>query len=114
VEHDGVARQVAGFVARYLPGVEYLHLLVAMAEDAERWWDEPRVARVLGVETADARVLLERLAALNLLEIRAIGRVRYQFRPGSPELRDAALACVDAYRSNPAAVWRMVAATAPR
>ena len=84
-----------------------LHLLVAMAGGQDRWFDAEGVARELAITTRNARAALERLAGQNLLEIRVTGDVRYQFHPGTPELRVAANACVDAYRRNPMALWRL-------
>jgi hypothetical protein len=94
--------------------VDDLHLLVAVAANEDRWWDESSVAAELFVERSAARSMLEHLASHNLLEIRVTGSVRYQFRPGTPELRDAALACLASYRANPVSVWRAVAGTAGR
>jgi hypothetical protein len=108
LEHHGVSEPVAGFIASNVLGVEHLHLLVTMAGDSDRWWDAAGVARAHGIEAAEARSLLEHLAAQNLLEIRVTGDVRYQFRPGTPRLLEAALACIETFRTNPGAVWRLV------
>jgi len=57
---------------------------------------------------AEARAALEHLAARNLLDIR-IGRdLRYQFRPGTLELREAARAAAEAYRRHPIDLARLV------
>jgi hypothetical protein len=97
---------VSEFIAAHLRTVDDLHLLVATANEADRWWDAGAVARELLIDDDAARGLLEHLAAHNLLDIRVTGDVRYQFRPGTPELTQSAAACMYAYRSNPAAVWR--------
>ena len=54
-------------------------------------------AREFGFTLPEALAALERFAALNLMDIRVSGDVRYQFRPGTEELRYAARATVGAY-----------------
>lgn len=100
---------VSEFIAAHLRTVDDLHLLVAVWCEPDRWWDAAAVARELMIEGDDARQLLEHLAARNLLDIRVTADVRYQYRPGTPYLAEAADACVDAYRRKPAAVWRAFA-----
>ena len=98
--------EVSEFIAAHLRTVDDLHLLVATACDPDRWWDAGAVRRELLIDDSLAGGLLEHLAAHNLLDIRVTGDVRYQYRPGTPELTRAAEACMSAYRKNPAAVWR--------
>ena len=105
---------VAAFLREHIRTVNDLHLLVAIAEDPDRWWDEASVARELLVDHRAARVVLEHLAAHNVLEIRVTASVRYRYRPGTPELRSAAAACVAAYCEDPLAVWRALARPARR
>ena len=98
---------VVSFVTAHLRNVDDLHLLVAMAGAQDRWFDAEAVARELAITPRNARASLERLARQNLLEIRVTGEVRYQFHPGTPELLMAANACVEGYRRNPMALWRL-------
>jgi DNA-binding IclR family transcriptional regulator len=98
---------VISFVTAHLRTVDDLHLLVAMAGAQDRWFDADRVARELGITPSHARTALERLASQNLLEIRVTADIRYQFHPGTPELLAAANGCVEAYRRNPMALWRL-------
>jgi hypothetical protein len=98
---------VISFVATHLRNVDDLELLVAMAGAQDRWFDAEGVARDLSIATRSARAALERLARQNLLEIRVTADVRYKFHPGTPELLAAANACVEAYRRNPMALWRL-------
>jgi predicted ArsR family transcriptional regulator len=100
---------VIEFVIAHLRTIDDLHLLVAMSGAQDRWFDADRVARELGIGRQTARAALEHLAGRNLLEIRVTGDVRYQFNPGTPALREAAGACVEAYRRNPMALWRLAA-----
>jgi hypothetical protein len=99
---------VISFVTTHLRTVEELHLLVAMSGAPDRWFDGDSVARELGIGTQAARAALEHLASRNLLEIRVTGDVRYQFNPGTPEMRNAAIACVEAYYRDPVTMWRHV------
>lgn len=78
-----------------------------MASAQDQWFDAERVARELELGKSDARKGLEHLASHNLLEIRVTGDVRYQFHPGTRELLTAATACIEAYRRQPMALWRL-------
>jgi hypothetical protein len=100
---------VIAFITAHLRTIDDLHLLVATADERGRWWDASTVARELVMGVHDARGLLEHLAAHNLLDIRVTGDVRYQYKPGTPELASAAQASLAAFRANPAAVWRTLA-----
>ena len=102
-----LSQRVISFVTAHLRTIDDVHLLVAMAGAQDRWFDAETAARELSVTTRHARAALERLASHNLLEIRVTGDVRYQFRPGTPELRTAVSECVDAYHRNPVALWRV-------
>lgn len=105
-------QSVERFLKSHLRSVEDLHLLLALAAEPNRWWDELTVARELLISQREARSRLEHLAAHNLLEIRVTGEVRYQYRPGTSELRDGARACFDAYRADPMSVWRQLSKSA--
>ncbi|HXE81329.1 MAG TPA: hypothetical protein VNK41_11290 [Vicinamibacterales bacterium] len=74
----------------------------------DRWWDAAAAARELSVTRSVAARVLDHLARHNLLDIKITGDVRYQFRPGTSDLHEAAVACVDEYRRNPLAMLRAV------
>jgi hypothetical protein len=92
------------FMAKHIASLEELELLAAMVDTPFRWWDAPALSRELGIPRAVAGTLLERFAAANLLDIRVTEDVRYQFRPGTRELHDGAVALAGAYRKRPAAL----------
>jgi hypothetical protein len=104
----GLPNAVPAFVHDHIRDADDLHLLVAMASDDQRWWDEKVVSGELFMDGSRSRNALEHLAGCNLLEIRVTGAVRYQFRPGTEALRAAALATVAAHRHNPAAVLHLI------
>ena len=105
---------VLTFVAEHLRTLEELQLLMTCIQAGDRWWDATSVARELGFSPAVARRTLDHLASRNLFDIRITGDVRYQFRPGTPALQDAAQATAEAYRTNPVAVIRLVSDTTRR
>jgi hypothetical protein len=105
---------VLTFVADHLRSLEELQLLMTCMHAGDRWWDASSVARELGVSPPAARRALDHLASRNLLDIRITGDVRYQFRPGTQALREAAQATAAAYRTNPVAVIGLVAGTTRR
>jgi hypothetical protein len=105
---------VLAFVAKHIRSLEELQLLIALVQSPDRWWDATSAARELGIAIPVARRGLDALAAGNLLDIRITGDVRYQFRPGTEELRAAARATEETYRMNPLAVVQLVAQTGRR
>jgi hypothetical protein len=104
----GVSPGVAAFIAAHLRSVDDLQLLVAFINSSDRWWDTESVGRELRLGQDEARKVLERFAAGNLLEIRLTDDVRYQFRPGTHALHQGAADCVAEFGTNPAAVVRAI------
>jgi DNA-binding IclR family transcriptional regulator len=100
---------VVEFAAAHIQTIQDLQILVMCIDHPERWWDAVAVARHLRITRSGARRALDRLARANLLDIRITGDVRYQFKPGSAALEQAALACAAAYRAVPAAMAELIA-----
>jgi hypothetical protein len=109
-----VSPVVLAFMADHIRSLEELQLLMAVIQSPDRWWDAAAATRELGITTTSARRALDHLAAHNLLDIRITGDVRYQYRPGTDDLRAAARATEEAYRSNPLALAQLVTGTARR
>jgi DNA-binding IclR family transcriptional regulator len=105
---------VVSFASGCLGGLDDLQVLLTCLETKDRWWDAAGMARQLGIGVSAARRALDHLARGNLLDIRITGDVRYQFKPGTPELEVAALACAAAYRSNPIAMVQLIADSSHR
>ena len=105
---------VAAFIADHLLSINEMEVLTAMIETPHRWWDARLIYGELGVPVPAARELLDRLAALNLLDIRFTDEVRYRFRPGTAELTQTMSRLVASYRANHAAVVRAISPSAPR
>ena len=102
------------FVREHLASLDELELLMRLMSSPERWWDATTAARSLGIPVHRARAMLDGFVSRNLLDIRITEDLRYQFRPGTAELTDAATAVAIAYRRNPAPVIQAVARSAPR
>ena len=92
---------VVSFVTEHVRTLAELQLLMAIVQSGERWWDAGSAARESGLTVQQARSALDYFGARNLLDIRITGDVRYQFRPGTPELRRRVEACVAAFRTRP-------------
>ena len=99
---------VLAFVADHIRSLEELQLLMAVIHAPERWWDAATAARELILPLSVARRTLDHFAAHNLLDIRITGDVRYQFHPGTDDLRAAARACVEAYDAHPQEMVELV------
>lgn len=105
---ESLPPDVISFVASHVHSLNDLHVLIHCIEAADRWWDASALSRETGMSVAAARHSLDPLARGNLLDIRIIGDVRYNFSPGTDALRETALACAAAYRSRPVAVVKLV------
>lgn len=99
---------VAGFLAAHIRSVDGLHVLMTLIETEDRWWDAQSLGRELLITPGAARRALEWLTQHNLLDVRVTDDIRYQFAPGTEQLRTAALASAEAYRVNPVAVVQHV------
>lgn len=105
---------VGAFVTAHVRSLDELQLLMTIIQSQDRWWDAETAAREIGMSVPAARSALDYLAARNLLDMKISGDLRYQFRPGTPELNDAASAAAEAYRRWPMDVARLVAEPARR
>ena len=99
---------VVAFVTEHVRTVAELQLLMTMIQSGDRWWDATSAARELGLTLRDARCALDHFGSHNLLDIRITGDVRYQYHPGTPELRQGAEACAAAFRSRPLDLAQLV------
>lgn len=103
-----VARSVVSFVSEHARTLAELQLLMLLIDSGDRWWDATSAARESGLTVAEARRALDFFGSRNLLDIRITGDVRYQYRPGTAELRDRASASAAAYRTRPLDLARLV------
>lgn len=110
---ESVPEPVGQFTRTHVRSFEGLLVFVACLDNRERWWDAATMAREVGIADAAAQKALEQLARGNLLDIRITGDVRYQFKPGTPELESQAGMFAAAYRRNPADVVRLVVSSLP-
>lgn len=110
----GIPPLVLTFLSEHVSNLEQLQLLLRVAQGDERWWDAASVGRELGIPAKQAQAALDHLAKHNLLDIRITGEVRYQFRPGTDELRTAAFASVEEFRRRPVPILELVTGTGRR
>lgn len=103
-----VSPAVKAFVAAHVRTLDELQLLMAIVQSEDRWWDADAAAREFGMAVPEARAALDHLAARNLLDIRIGEDLHYRFRPGTPELGEAARAAAETYRHRPLDVARLV------
>ena|SRR5690349_15426868 len=102
------APTIVAFVTEHVRTLAELQLLMLLVQSGDRWWDATSAARESGLTVTEARQALDFFGSRNLLDIRITGDVRYQFRPGTAELRDRANACAAAYRTQPFDLARLV------
>jgi len=88
----------AAFAADPQLSIQEIEVLTAMIDAPDRWWDARLVSGELRIAVAIARAVLDRLAGLNLLDIRFTDDVRYRFRPGTAELAHKVSRLIASYR----------------
>ena len=88
----------AAFAADPQLSIQEIEVLTAMIDTPDRWWDARLVSGELRIAVATAREVLDRLAGLNLLDIRFTDDVRYRFRPGTAELAHKVSRLIASYR----------------
>jgi len=88
----------AARVGDLLLSIHETEVLTAMIDTPDRWWDARLMSAELRVAVTTARGVLDRLAGLNLLDIRFTDDVRYRFRPGTAELAHKVSRLIAAYR----------------
>jgi hypothetical protein len=99
---------VLTFLAEHVANLAQFQLLLRLIQGDDRWWDAASAAREVGIAPQEAQAALDHLAKHNLLDIRITGDVRYQFRPGTDGLREAARACVEEFRRRPVQILEAV------
>jgi hypothetical protein len=104
---------VVAFVTEHVRTLAELQLLIAIIQSGDRWWDAGAAARESGLSLSEASRALDFFGARNLLDIRITGDIRYQYRPGTPELRERAEACAAAFRARPLDLARLVTGRSP-
>jgi hypothetical protein len=112
-QHE-IAPLVLTFLAAHVRTLLEFQSLMLVTQAPDRWWDAGSAARELGVTPAAARSALDQLAKHNLLDIRITGDVRYQFRPGTEELRAGVAACADEFRRAPLQMVAVVTGQGPK
>ena len=88
----------AASVADHVLSIHEIEVLTAMMDTPDRWWDARLISGELRIAVTTARGLLDRLAGLNLLDIRLTDEVRYRFRPGTAELAHTVSRLIASYR----------------
>jgi len=99
-----LSSQITAFITTHVRSVEALQVLMLLVQSPERWWDPTAVRLETGLAPGAAARILQQLASANLLDIKVTGDVRYQFAPGTPELRATALTVCELYRRTPLVV----------
>jgi hypothetical protein len=107
------APSVVAFVTDHVRTLAELQLLIAIIQSGDRWWDASAAARESGLSLQEARRAVDHFGAHNLLDIRITGDVRYQYHPGTSELREGAEACAAAFRTRPLDLTKLVTGPSP-
>jgi hypothetical protein len=111
---DVLTPAIVEFLTQHIASLDELEILMLLVQASTRWFDAATAARHLGLSPERAHSALDALAARNLLDIRISDDVRYQFRPGRPDLEHVAVAAAEAYRRRPALIVHVVSGGASR
>ena len=85
------------FVARFLPSVGHLRILIVLQRNTTRSWSAAEIAAEVRVAESTAADVLEQLASDNFLAVRISNDILYRFNPATDTLRAMATSCVELY-----------------
>lgn len=111
---DTIPRDIRKFVARYLPGVEYLDAFMLLCHGRARSWSASDIANATGLAESVAADVLERLASDNFLHVQISSEIRYRFNPASTALAELSRRCADLYVRQRTAMTVIVTKSAVR
>jgi hypothetical protein len=92
-----IPREVRQFVARYLPGLEYLETFALLYNGTMRSWSASDIAKAASISESVAADVLERLASDNFLDVKISNDILYRFNPATAELEELSRRCADLY-----------------
>jgi hypothetical protein len=90
-----IPREIRQFVARFLPGLEYLETFMLLCNGATRSWSASDIAKAAGLPESVAADVLEHLASDNFLDVKISNDILYRFNPATPALGDLSRRCAD-------------------
>ena len=90
-----IPREIRQFVARHLPGLEYLETFMLLCNGTTRWWSASDIAKAAGLAQSVAADVLEQLASDNFLDVKISNDILYRFNPATPALEDVSRRCAD-------------------
>jgi hypothetical protein len=107
-----IPKDIRKFVARFLPGVEYLETFIVLQRNTTRTWSAADVGIELRIQESTAADVLERLASDNFLDVKISNEILYRFNPATPALEARAARCAEYYvRERNAMINLVMAAT---
>ena len=92
-----IPKDIREFVARFLPGVEYLETFIVLQRNTTRTWSPADVGIELRIQESTAADVLERLASDNFLDVKISNEILYRFNPATPALEARAARCAEFY-----------------
>jgi hypothetical protein len=97
VADSKIPKDIREFVARFLPGIEYLETFIVLQRNTTRTWSPAEVALELRIPESSAADVLERLASDNFLDVRISNEILYRFNPATAALEGQAARCAEYY-----------------
>lgn len=93
-----VPKDIRQFVARFLPRVEHLEVLMILQRAAARSWSPSEIAAWLRIPESTAADVLEQLALDNFLDVKISNEILYRFKPATADLVLAVADCAEFYQ----------------
>jgi hypothetical protein len=92
-----IPTDIRNFLARYVPTVDHLDILILLHSDVGRRWSVSEVASALRVPQPIAQRALEHFETDDFLDVTTADAVRYRFNPASRQIADVTSRCADLY-----------------
>lgn len=109
MSESSLPEELHAFLVEHIASLEDLEVLLTLLSGGERWCDARTVGLQVGLSEAQARHVLDRFVAQNLLDIRVTETVRYQLSPGTPAIAEAVRLLGECHRRDPRALLRWTA-----
>jgi hypothetical protein len=104
-----IPEAVDQFLAQYVNSIEYLEILLLLADDAERQFTAAEVAREVYAVPVSATRRLEKIVADKLAEVTEESAKRYRFAPVDQKTRSVVAQVAQTYRERRVAVITLIA-----
>jgi hypothetical protein len=98
VDGEDIGDDLKRFVVENINSVEQLEVLLLLYRAPDRWWTAEQVTAEIRTSLASARKRLDDLCSRNLLDVKLVQDVLFQYRPPNSEVARLVEKLAELYR----------------